>query len=242
MTIRTPSDDALPARTARPTAVLRLVGTLALSAGLVLAGCHGRDEPEFDGDDGGIPVTINVSYHQGVFPALEPQGYFAPVIRREPHTVRETVYLGNGFVEYRYRTVYEDHQPPIRAILLAGDHVGDESLWYWPLRGGLQTTPVMIKPGHKVTVTLRGERGETGEMMLGSFTPSGTQGQRIDIVLDRTGAHISAGSGPSSIQAPPPPPPPPQGPPGSGSPPAPPPAPPTGSGTPPPPPPLPPSQ
>lgn len=223
---RTHGDHAPAMRPARPTAFLRLAGALALGAGAVLAGCHGRDEPEFDGDDGGIPVTINVSYHQGVFPALEPQGYFAPVIRHEPHTVRETVYLGNGFVEYRYRTVYEDHQPPIRAILLAGDHVGDESLWYWPLRGGLQTTPVMIRPGHKVTLTLRGERGETGEMMLGSFTPSAAQGQRIDIVLDRTGAHISAGAGPSSIQQPPPPPP----------------APPSGSGTPPPPPPLPPSQ
>jgi hypothetical protein len=215
----------------------RLVGALALSAGAVLAGCHGRDEPEFDGDDGGIPVTINVTYNHGVFPALEPQGAFAPVIRHEAHTVRETVYLGNGFIEYRYRTVYEDHQPPIRAILLAGDHAGDESLWYWPLRGGLQTTPVMIKPGHRVTLTLRGERGETGEMMLGSFTPSAAQGQRIDIVLDRTGAHITAGTGPGS----PPPPPPPQGPPGAGSPPPPPPAPPSATGTPPPPP-LPPPQ
>ncbi len=238
MSTSTPPPAASPARVpATRLSALRLVGALALSAGAVLAGCHGRDEPEFDGDDGGIPVTINVSYHQGVFPALEPQGYFAPVIRREPHTVRETVYLGSGFVEYRYRTVYEDRQPPIRAILLAGDHQGDESLWYWPLRGGLQTTPVMIKPGHKVTLTLRGERGENGEMVLGSFTPSAAQGQRIDIVLDRTGAHIFAGSGPSSIQQPPPPPPPP---PGSGPPP-PPPAPPSATGTPPPPP-LPPSQ
>jgi hypothetical protein len=141
-----------------------------------------------------------------------PQGYFAPVIRQEAHTVRETVYLGNGFIEYRYRTVYEDHQPPIRAILLAGDRIGDEALWYWPLRGGTQTTPVMIKPGHRVTLTLRGERGESGEMMLGSFTPSAAQGQRIDVVLDRSGAHITAGGGPTTIPRPPPP-----GPPAAGS-------------------------
>jgi hypothetical protein len=250
MSTTTPLADLRPALPAPRHCVLRLGSALALCAGVVIAGCHGRDEPEFDGDDGGIPVTINVSYHQAVFPALEPQGFFAPVIHRDPRTVRETVYLGNGFVEYRYHTEYVDHQPPIRAILLAGDHVGDESLWYWPLRGGLQTTPaVMIRPGHKVTLTLRGERGETGEMMLGSFTPSTAQGQRIDIVLDRSGAHISAGTGPSSIPPPPPqgppgagpPPPPPQGPPGAGSPPPPPPAPPAGTGTPPPPP-LPPSQ
>ena len=230
------TSDTLPAPLAPLSArALRMGGALTLCVGLIMAGCHGRDEPEFDGDDGGIPVTINVFYHQGVFPALEPQGHFAPVIHHVARTIRERVYLGDGFYEVRYRTVYEDQQPPIRAILLAGDHGGDESLWYWPLRGGLQTTPVMIKPGHKITLTLRGERGESGEMVLGSFTPSSAPGQRIDIVLDRTGAHIAAGSGPGT----PPPPPPPPPPTGAGNPP--PPAPPAGGGTPPPPP-LPPSQ
>src|SRR5271168_5007611 len=66
MSDRTRSDATFPRLPSARHSTLRLVGALALSAGAVLAGCHGRDEPEFDGDDGGVPVTINVTYHQGV--------------------------------------------------------------------------------------------------------------------------------------------------------------------------------
>jgi hypothetical protein len=227
---------------------------LALLATLIMTGCHDRDESEFDGDSNGVPVMVTVTFHEGVFAALAPQGAFTPVFVRERRTIREAVYVSPGYEVIRYRTVYEDHQPRIRAYLLAGDNPGDESLWYWSLNNpgmpvGPQTVTVPIRPGHRVVLTLRAGGGMCGEMMLGAVTPPATPGQHIDITLDHAGVRILAAGAENAVPAPPPgasaPPPPPSAPPGSsvpppppgGSAPPPPPAAPPGSSVPPPPPP-----
>jgi len=213
-----------------PRTLLRSCCAAVLTAAVAVSGCHDRDEAEFDADSGGIPVTVTVSYHEGVFRALEPQGAYTPVIVRERRVIREPVYYP-GYVVYTSRVVWEEHQPHIRAYLLAGDSPSDESLWYWPLKPGVQTSTVAIRPGHRLTLTLRAEGGERGEMVLGFVTPTATPGQQIAINIDRRGVHILASGAENSIPALPPQPP-------SGTPPPPPPSqPPAGAGSVPPPPP-----
>ncbi len=194
---------------------MRRIAVAILLAAAFLSGCHSRDEIAVDGDSHGLPLTITIHYSEEVFAALEPQGLFQPVFVSH-HT---GFIFAPGFMAFTVHEGYPDTRPAIRAILLAGDQAGDDSLWYWPLRYGAQEATVPIRPGHRVAITLRGEGGERGEMLLGSITPSAAPGQRIDIVLGGGGARIFSGGAP-------PPPGPPPAPPSGGYPPPPPPAPP----------------
>jgi hypothetical protein len=187
-----------------PPGIARLACWTALLAGAVLVGCHSRDEVEVDGDSGGVPVTISITYGDEVFAALEPQGFFRPVFESAHHSY----FFAPGY--FSMRTTYDDVRPPIRAYLLAGDSEGDQSLWYWPLHYGTQGAEVPIRPGHRVTLTLRGEGGEKGQQVIGAITPSAVSGQRVDIVLSASGARIyapGAPGGPGAGVRPPPPPP-----------------------------------
>jgi hypothetical protein len=235
-----------PSRMAR---VVRQLLVVILTSAAILTGCHSRDEAEIDGDSHGVPVTITIRYSDAVFEVLEPQGSFEPVFVSN----HSGFFFAPGFMVFSYHQGYDTHRPPIRAILLAGDQSGDDSLWYWPLHYGVQAATVPIRPGHHIAITLRGEGGERGEMMLGSITPSAATDQHIDILLGGTGAHIFAGAAPplsSEWSQPPPvpptggysqpPPPPPSA--GGSAPPPPPPPPPGATTNPPPPPPPPPGQ
>lgn len=220
-------------RSSRTARMVRGVCGLCLLAAVILSGCHDRDESEFDGDSDGIPVMVTVTFHEGVFAALQSQGAFTPVFVRERRTIREAVFVSPGYEVIRYRTVYEDHQPRIRAYLLAGDNPGDESLWYWYLNNpgtpiGPQTVTVPIRPGHRITLTLRAGGGMRGELMLGAVTPPAAPGQHINITMDRGGVRIAAAGAENAVPPPPPgssapPPPPPSAPPGGSTPPPPPP-------------------
>jgi hypothetical protein len=221
-----------PSRLAR---AVRPLLAIILTGAVIMAGCHSRDEIEVDGDSHGIPVAITVRYSDAVFAALEPQGYFEPVFVSH----HSGFFFAPGFMVFSFHQGYDDRRPAIRATLLAGDHAGDDSLWYWPLHEGLQAATVPIRPGHHVTITLRGEGGERGEQTLGTITPSAAGNQQIHILLDGAGAHIFSGEAaapPPAWPAPlpgapaagyppqPPPPPPSQPPPGAnGNPPPPPP-------------------
>ncbi len=236
-------------RPSRRASVVRLLLAVPLISAAILAGCHSRDEAEIDGDSHGVPVTVTVRYSDAVFEALEPQGFFEPVFVSH----HGGFFIAPGFMVFSYHQGYDERRPAIHGILLAGDSPGDDSLWYWPLHYGVQSASVPIRPGHHVTITLRGEGGERGEQTLGTITPSAAPNQHITILLDGAGAHIVAGDAPAltpAWSAPPPAPPagaysqPPPPPPGGGSqPPPPPPAPPRGAtANPPPPPPPPPGQ
>jgi hypothetical protein len=227
--IATPIQPAPMAQGAR-----RLLAAILIGAA-VLTGCHSRDEAEIDGDAHGVPVTVTVRYSDAVFEALEPQGFFEPVFVSR----HGGFFIAPGFMAFSFNQGYDDRRPAIHAILLAGDHPGDDSLWYWPLHFGMQTASVPIRPGHHVTITLRGEGGERGEQTLGTITPSAAPDQQITILLDGLGAHIIASGAPAPGLPPPPPgppaggyaqppPPPPQPPPGGTSNPPPPPPPPPG--------------
>jgi hypothetical protein len=230
-----------PGQKPSPTAlVVRQLLVALLIGAAILTGCHSRDEAEIDGDSHGVPVTISIRYSEAVFEVLEPLGFFEPV-----YVSHNTgFFFAPGFMAFSFHQGYDTTRPPIRAILLAGDHAGDDSLWYWPLHYGVQEATVPIRPGHQITITLRGEGGERGEHILGSITPSAATNQRIEILLGGTGAHIFAGGAPALSpewsnpppvppaggysQPPPPPPPPPSPPPGATTNPPPPPPPPPG--------------
>jgi hypothetical protein len=190
-TIATRPDLQAAPRATTPSGGRRLLALAAAAALALLAGCSDRDEPDITGDDGGVPVTVSVTYHEAAFPALAHQGGFTRVILRERRHIREAVYNGPFFIGYTYRTEVTESSPPIQATLLAGDGAGDTGVWRWPLREGTQSTTVPIRPGHAVTITLVAEGGYRGSAVIGAMTPAGAQDQHVTIVLDQEGAHVS---------------------------------------------------
>lgn len=203
---------------------------LAAAAGITgcllgLGGCGGRDEPDFNADSDGVPVTVSVTYREPVFAAM-PQAFVRHDVL-ERYVVREPVYYHHGYAAYEYQEVTREAHPRTRAVLLAGDGPEDDELWSWPLEPGTQHATVPIRPGRQVTLTLVARGGYRGSAVLGTFTPDAMAGQQMSIVLDQDGAHVSPIGirGVTPIAQPPGPPPAPSSAPPPASPPTPPPAP-----------------
>ncbi len=172
-------------------------------AAILVAGCHGRDEPEITGESGGVPVTLHITFSEDAYKSPQLRG-FEKVLVRERRTVRDTTYYGPGYEVVSYHHEWVEHQPRIRSLLLGGDEPSDDGMFYWPLLPGNQTTTVPIRPGHQVMLTFRAEGGYRGTQVIGTITPTAAAGQQVTIAFDRDGVHVSpigvAGSPPPANQ------------------------------------------